>query len=114
MPELSRRTFLQTAAALGLSVSSAPAMAGLLDRFLGQRTPKLTSPITSNEEFYVTSYQSPPTVRVNDWSLTVGGLVERTMPLTYTEFLARPAISQLVTLECVGNTVAGEFMSTAE
>jgi DMSO/TMAO reductase YedYZ molybdopterin-dependent catalytic subunit len=28
--------------------------------------------------------------------------------------LAKPTVSQVVTLECVGNTVAGEFMSTAE
>jgi DMSO/TMAO reductase YedYZ molybdopterin-dependent catalytic subunit len=34
--------------------------------------------------------------------------------LDYAQLLARPTVSQIVTLECVGNTVAGEFISTAE
>jgi DMSO/TMAO reductase YedYZ molybdopterin-dependent catalytic subunit len=114
MPPLSRRRLLQTAAAIGLSVLPVPALGALLDRLFGQREPKLTSPITPNDEFYLTSYQSPPTIRVNDWSLSVSGSVERPMTLTYGELLAKPAVSQVVTLECVGNTVAGEFISTAE
>jgi DMSO/TMAO reductase YedYZ molybdopterin-dependent catalytic subunit len=114
MPPLSRRRLLQTAAAIGLSVLPVPALGALLDRLFGQREPKLTSPITPNDEFYLTSYQSPPTIRVNDWSLSVSGSVERPMTLTYDELLAKPAVSQVVTLECVGNTVAGEFISTAE
>ncbi|MGZ9159094.1 MAG: molybdopterin-dependent oxidoreductase [Nitrospira sp.] len=42
------------------------------------------------------------------------GLVERPMTLTYEQLVAMPTVSQIVTLECVGNTVAGEFLSTAE
>jgi len=34
------------------------------------------SPITPNEEFYITSYRMPPDVRVENWSLTVKGLVK--------------------------------------
>jgi DMSO/TMAO reductase YedYZ molybdopterin-dependent catalytic subunit len=114
MAQPSRRVFLQTAATIGLTIMSVPAFANLLDRLFGQREAKLTSPITPNDDFYVTSYQSPPTIRVKEWSLSVDGSVERPMTLTYDELLAKPAVSQIVTLECVGNTVAGEFISTAK
>lgn len=42
------------------------------------------------------------------------GLVERPMTLTYGELQARPRVAEIVTLECVGNTVGGEFIGTAE
>ncbi len=115
MPQPSRRGFLQAAGGLLLAaVLPSSAAAGALSRLFGQPEPKLTTPITPNEEFYVTSYRSPPTIRLHEWSLAISGLVERPMTLTYDQLLARPTISQIVTLECVGNTVAGEFISTAE
>jgi DMSO/TMAO reductase YedYZ molybdopterin-dependent catalytic subunit len=98
---------------LAVAALPAPSLAGLLDRIFGQAEPKLTKPLTPNEEFYTTSYRSPPTIRVNGWSLSVGGMVQRPLTLTYGELRARPVVSEIVTLECVGNTVAGEFMSTA-
>ncbi len=115
MPQPSRRRFLQATGGLLLAVAlPSSAAAGVLNRLFGQPEPKLTKSITPNEEFYVTSYRSPPTVRIGDWSLSIGGLVERPITLTYDRLLAKPTISQIVTLECVGNTVAGEFISTAE
>ena len=115
MPRPSRRRFLKAAGGLLLaSAIPAPGVAGLLGRVFGQAEPKLTKPITPNDEFYFTSYRSPPTIRINDWSLSVKGLVERPSTLTYEQLIAKPSISQIVTLECVGNTVAGEFISTAE
>ena len=114
MPRPSRRTFLQSAGGLLLAAAlPAPSLAGLLDRVFGQAEPRLTKPITPNEEFYTTSYRSPPTIRANDWSLSIKGLVDRPLTFTYVQLLAKPTVSQIVTLECVGNTVAGEFMSTA-
>jgi len=89
-------------------------LAGLLDRLLGRSERKPTLPITSNEDFYVTSYRSPPSVRVSDWSLRLHGLVEHPLTLDYAQLLSMPTLSHIVTLECVGNTVAGEFISTAE
>lgn len=91
-----------------------PSLAGLLDRIFGHTEAKAITPITPNDEFYVTSYRSPPTIRVPDWQLRIHGLVERPVTLTYAQLLAKPTVSQIVTLECVGNTVAGEFISTAE
>lgn len=115
MPRPSRRTFLKAAGSLLLaSALPAPSLAGLLDRIFGHHEPKATKPITPNDEFYVTSYRSPPTIRINDWSLSIAGLVDRPITLTYQQLIAKPSVSQIVTLECVGNTVAGEFISTAE
>ena len=115
MPRPSRRTFLKAVGSLLLvSALPVPSLAGLLERVFGYPEPKATKPITPNDEFYVTSYRSPPTIRVNEWSLSVTGLVERPIVLTYEQLVGRPTVSQIVTLECVGNTVAGEFISTAE
>jgi DMSO/TMAO reductase YedYZ molybdopterin-dependent catalytic subunit len=115
MSHLSRRHLLATicATALVLAVRPVSALAGLLDRMFHRSAATLTKPITPNEEFYITSYRSPPTIRIRDWSLSIKGLVERPITLTYDQLLAKPTVSQTVTLECVGNTVAGEFISTA-
>lgn len=115
MPRPSRRTFLKTVGTtLLLSVLPVPSMAGLFERLFGPGEARPTKPITPNEEFYVTSYRSPPTIRVRDWSLAIKGLVERPYTLSYQELIGRPSVLQIMTLECVGNTVAGEFIGTAE
>lgn len=116
MPALSRRQVLKAFGAGTLLPLLRPfnASAGFFDRLLGQQGRKPTKPITPNEEFYVTSYRSPPTIRLNDWSLSLKGLVERPIMLTYEQLIEKAAVSRIVTLECVGNTVGGEFISTAE
>lgn len=113
---LSRRRLLFAAGVTTFASILRPltAPAGLLDSLFRPVEAKPTKPITPNEEFYLTSYRSPPTIRVNDWTLSVKGLVDRPNHFTYEELLAKPTVSQIVTLECVGNTVAGEFISTAE
>ncbi|HEX9154073.1 MAG TPA: molybdopterin-dependent oxidoreductase, partial [Nitrospira sp.] len=114
MPRPSRRAFLKAAGGFLLaSALPSPSLAGLFDRVFGRAEAKVTKPITPNEEFYLTSYRSPPTIRLNEWSLSITGLVERPRTLDYSQLLAKPTVSQIVTLECVGNMVAGEFMSTA-
>ncbi|MGQ0810710.1 MAG: molybdopterin-dependent oxidoreductase [Nitrospiraceae bacterium] len=115
--KFSRRDLLRLAAGLvGTSVFPGPGMAvdGVFNQLFGSPPARLTSAITPNEDFYLTSYRSPPTVRLEGWELAVKGLVERPFTLTYAELLARPTVSEIVTLECVGNTVGGEFISTAE
>ena len=116
MPALSRRHVLKAFGAATLLALWRPfhAGAGFLDRIFGQQARKPTKPITPNEEFYVTSYRSPPTIRIRQWSLSLKGLVERPMTLTYEQLLEQSVVSQIVTLECVGNTIGGEFISTAE
>jgi DMSO/TMAO reductase YedYZ molybdopterin-dependent catalytic subunit len=116
MTPFSRRRLLATFGALAAWVllDRRTGIAGLLQNLFGEPDSKATKPITPNDEFYVTSYRSPPAIRINDWSLSIKGLVERPLTLTYERLAAQPTVSQIVTLECVGNTVAGEFIGTAE
>lgn len=91
-----------------------PAQAGatVLDK-LFRGSAQATPAMTPNDEFYVTSYRSPPTIRINEWELAIKGLVEDPDALRYPQLLARPLRSEIVTLECVGNSVAGDAMGTA-
>ncbi len=111
----SRRDFLKLTAGLALA-SALPwpkeGHAGLLDPLFGEPA-RETPPITPNDQFYVTSYRSPPTIRVNQWRLMIRGLVSEPKTLTYEELLARPTAAQTVTLECIGNAVGDEYISTA-
>jgi DMSO/TMAO reductase YedYZ molybdopterin-dependent catalytic subunit len=116
MMQLSRRGFLATAGAATtwLLLHPLSATAGLLDKIFSRKLAEATPPITPNQDFYVTSYRSPPTIRVAEWVLRIHGLVERPLTLDYGQVLAKPTFKQVVTLECVGNSVAGEYISTAE
>lgn len=115
MPLVRRRDVLKMASLAAIAAATKPttAFAGLLDRFFSSPA-RLTPAITPNDEFYVTSYRSPPTVRPDSWQLSITGLVERPVVLTYEQLLARPVRSEIVTLECVGNEVGGESISTAQ
>ena len=113
MLRLSRRDFLRLAG--GAAVAStlpSPAFAGVLDK-LFRDAPRARPALTPNDEFYVTSYRSPPDIRVTHWTLAIKGLVEKPITLTYPQLTARPAVSEIVTLECVGNGVAADAISTA-
>jgi len=116
MKVLSRRQLLQITAGIGLA-SFIPqprqSLAGMWSQLF--REPKREiSPITPNDEFYITSYRTPPFVPAEQWALSVRGQVNNPFTFTYPQLLAQPAVSEIVTLECVGNGVAGEAISTAE
>ncbi|MDE3036193.1 MAG: molybdopterin-dependent oxidoreductase [Nitrospirota bacterium] len=99
----------------GLALAAVwPARAGatVLDK-LFHGSARATPAMTPNDEFYVTSYRSPPAIRLNEWELAIKGLVNNPVTLRYPELLARPFVSETVTLECVGNSVAGDAIGTA-
>ncbi len=113
MRRFSRRDFLRLAGGVAMATAlPGPAVGGILDR-LFRDPPSLRPAITPNDDFYVTSYRSPPDIRVDQWLLTVTGLVQRPLTLTYPQLLARPVVSEIVTLECVGNGLAADAISTA-
>jgi DMSO/TMAO reductase YedYZ molybdopterin-dependent catalytic subunit len=69
--------------------------------------------ITPVANFYVVSKNfQDPMVASSGWRLQVTGLVERSLRLDYQELQALPAVTELVTLECVSNDVGGPLMST--
>lgn len=102
-----------TLAITPLFLTIGSAKAGMWSQLVS--SPKRTiSPITTNEEFYTTSYRTPPFVPAEQWALSIRGTVKSPFTLTYPQLLAQPAITDIVTLECVGNGVAGEAIGTAE
>lgn len=62
---------------------------------------------TSNENFYVRSNFSVPSVSDADWCLRIRGAVARPVELILEELLAMPSRELPVTLECAGNGRTG-------
>ena len=86
--------------------------AQLFGLFLGKG--RETPAITSNEDFYVTSYDLTPAIDLEQWSLRVGGMVKRPTSWSFTDLLQRSQTKMIATLECIGNTVGGYSIGTAE
>ena len=85
MRGFSRRDFLKIAGGLAFAATvpfPRPSVSGMLGRIFGSQASE-TLPITPSDEFYITSYRSPPDVRLHKWVLSIKGLVERPMVLTY-------------------------------
>jgi DMSO/TMAO reductase YedYZ molybdopterin-dependent catalytic subunit len=69
--------------------------------------------ITPASEFYQVSKNfEDPVVSSRGWTLQVNGLVARPLRLNLQALEAIPGVTQVVTLECVSNTVGGNLMST--
>ena len=70
--------------------------------------------ITSNREFYrVDTALEVPQVAVDDWKLTIKGLVDNELSFTYDELLDRKLVEADITLTCVSNEVGGRLAGTA-
>lgn len=72
-----------------------------------------TMKITPNNEFY-TLGQTPTLPPVNDYRLTIEGLVSTVRSLTYAEITKMPAMTFRNVLECIGNPVGGSAIGNAE
>lgn len=76
--------------------------------------PGLSPLFTPIERFFVTDVTFPaPAVDRASWRLTVRGLVDRPLSLTFTELLALPSIEVDSVLMCVHNPVGGPFVGNA-
>lgn len=70
--------------------------------------------VTPNDQFYVISKNSiDPTVDVNDWNLTITGMVDNKMILDYDALTAMPTQQQYSTLQCISNAVGGDLIGNA-
>lgn len=95
--------------ALGLPAPSSPA------RPLpeGAQVDGVSPFITPAPDFYrVDISLVTPRIDASTWSLTVDGMVERPMTLTYDQLLAMPMVERDITLTCVSNEVGGPYVST--
>jgi DMSO/TMAO reductase YedYZ molybdopterin-dependent catalytic subunit len=140
MPAWERRQFLGSALAIGgLAV-----VGGGIGRYLLERQPQAVggpvptalpsaaasarplppgaivvegiSPlVVPTEDFYrIDTKLLIPRLDAATWSLTVDGMVERSITLTYAELLARPQVERYVTIACVSNEVGGKLVGNAK
>lgn len=76
--------------------------------------PGLTPFFTPNSDFYrVDTALTLPQVPADQWTLTVHGLVNHPIRLSYHDILAMPLVERDITLSCVSNDVGGPYVSTA-
>src|SRR2546428_4938662 len=68
---------------------------------------RATTPITPNDEFYITSYRHTPEADAKGWSLRIKALVRNPLSLTYDSLLKRLHTGMFSTLECIGNSIGG-------
>jgi DMSO/TMAO reductase YedYZ molybdopterin-dependent catalytic subunit len=54
-----------------------------------------------------------PRIATEGWTLTIDGMVDRPLTLSYDDLLAMPMIERDITLTCVSNEVGGPYVSTA-
>jgi len=84
---------------------------GFEDPMLG---PLLASEVTPTYLFYrIDINPIVPEVDEKTWKLTVKGLVENPLTVTYNQIKAMPSVEQYATLECVSNKIGGDLISTA-
>jgi DMSO/TMAO reductase YedYZ molybdopterin-dependent catalytic subunit len=139
MPDWNRRRFLVRSAGL----AGAVVVAGGVGRWLQQRraeaapavatavpppavraaplTPAqslnvagLTPIVVPNDRFYrIDTALLSPHIDVQDWRLSVTGMVDRDVEFTYAELAALPLFEQYVTIACVSNRVGGDLVGNA-
>jgi DMSO/TMAO reductase YedYZ molybdopterin-dependent catalytic subunit len=76
--------------------------------------PGLSPELTPTGDFYEVSKNFiDPSVSASGWKLSIGGLVDQPMELTYDQLRALPASEGIYALMCISNEVGGEYWSNA-
>lgn len=139
MPDFSRRRFIGTS----IAVAGVAVAGGLIGRWIGQsgsvaqpvdlppmpepveQLPELaagtdldidglTPIVTPNPDFYrIDTSLLTPRLDAATWQLTVTGMVDRSLTLTYADLLGMPLHEQYVTISCVSNEVGGGLVGNA-
>jgi DMSO/TMAO reductase YedYZ molybdopterin-dependent catalytic subunit len=74
----------------------------------------VSSLVTPNDDFYrIDTAFSPPQVDPADWNLTIKGMVDNEVTLTFDDLLAMDQIEEVITLSCVSNEVGGGLVGNA-
>ena len=70
--------------------------------------------VVPNDKFYrIDTALVVPQVAADTWKLTIDGLVDNPLELTFDDLLARPQIERYITLSCVSNPVGGSLVGNA-
>ena len=76
--------------------------------------PGISPIVIPNDRFYrIDTALIVPRVDASRWTLTIKGMVDRTVTLTYPEILAMGLFEQYVTIACVSNVVGGDLVGNA-
>ncbi|HUF98697.1 MAG TPA: molybdopterin-dependent oxidoreductase [Ilumatobacter sp.] len=95
---------------LGLPIASDP----LAEAPSGISADGATPFFTPNDDFYrIDTALTVPQVSVDGWRLTIRGLVDQELSISYDELLNREIVEHDITLTCVSNEVGGSLMGTA-
>jgi DMSO/TMAO reductase YedYZ molybdopterin-dependent catalytic subunit len=140
MPDWTRRTLLIRGGAIGIaSIGAAAIGRSLLERqhaapvgtlpqpavplnlppgadvsTAGLTSAGLSPIVVPNDDFYrIDTAFVPPDVDRSTWKLTVKGLVDREVDLTWDELAQLPIVEQYVTIACVSNEVGGNLVGNA-
>lgn len=70
--------------------------------------------ITPTERFYrIDTALGVPRVDLSSWRLSIAGMVDRPLSLSFDDLLALDSVEEIVTLQCVSNEVGGDLVGTA-
>jgi DMSO/TMAO reductase YedYZ molybdopterin-dependent catalytic subunit len=70
--------------------------------------------LTPNDTFYrIDTALQVPTIDATEWNLTITGLVDREVTISYADLLAKPLIEHVATLTCVSNEIGGNLVGNA-
>ena len=70
--------------------------------------------VTPNDDFYrIDTALRAPTIAVEDWRLSITGMVDNPMELTYDQLLEYELVEADITLACVSNEVGGDLIGNA-
>ena len=79
----------------------------------GVQVPGVAPFTTPSPDFYrVDISLITPHIDAAAWTLTIDGMVDSPIVLTYAELLTFPLIERDITLTCVSNEVGGPYLST--
>jgi DMSO/TMAO reductase YedYZ molybdopterin-dependent catalytic subunit len=74
----------------------------------------ITPLVVPNDQFYrIDTALLVPRVDASTWTLTVKGMVDREIRLSYADLRAMPLFEQYVTIACVSNEVGGRLVGNA-
>jgi DMSO/TMAO reductase YedYZ molybdopterin-dependent catalytic subunit len=78
-------------------------------------TPGLSPLVVPNDEFYrIDTALIVPSVDVDTWRLSIHGMVDRPITLSYADLGQLPLFEQYVTISCVSNEVGGNLVGNAK
>jgi DMSO/TMAO reductase YedYZ molybdopterin-dependent catalytic subunit len=70
--------------------------------------------LTPNEDFYRIDINTRPVVIDGaSWVLEVDGLFDNPRPLTLSDLMAYPTVTQAVTMSCISNRIGGDLIGTS-